>query len=219
MAPTILIVADGMTSDELASRLGPAATRFAASFLADTIAVAGALTGARVVVRYGPHFPPAAVGGLPAGLEIAPISGAHGPALAAALAEALSSGGPVLLIGADAPHLPLWRLRDALTHLTHGADVVIGPSDRGDWYLLGLSAPAPDLLAQFPSRGASPAGLRRAAERDGRQVVTLPAWYAIRSGAGLATLAEVLRTMPPGVAAQTRALFSTEAVAARAVGG
>lgn len=219
MAPTIVIVADALTGDELTTQLGPVATALAASFLADTLAVAQALTDARIVVRYSPGFPRAALAGLAPWIELAPIGAVTGPALAAALAEALASGGPALLIGADTPHLPPWRLRDALTHLAHGADAVAGPSDSGDWYLLGLRAPAPELLRHLPARGSSLAGLRRAAAAGDRQLVALPAWYSVRTGAGLAALAEALRTMPSGVAARTRALLATEAVAARAVGG
>lgn len=216
MSPTIIIVADGLTHRELAARLGPAAPRLAAGFLADTVAVARTLRGARVVVRHGPHFPAT---GLPQGLESAPIASADGPHLAAILAEAAADGGPALLIGADLPHLPPWRLRDALTHLTYGADVVIGPSDRGDWYLLGLRAPTPELLPHIPARGASPEGLRRAARDNRLEVVALPAWYAVRTSASLAAVAGVLRTMPSDVAPQTRALLATESLWARAVGG
>lgn len=219
MAPTILIVADSLIGDELARELGPAATRFAASLLADTVAVAKTITGARVAIRYGLRFPLAALAGLPAAIEAAPLRGEDGPALAATLAEALAAGGPALLLGADLPHLPPWRLRDALTHLAHGADLVIGPGDGGDWYLLGLRAPAPELLRAVPPRGSSPGGLARAAALAGRSAVALPAWYPIRTGGALASLAEGLRTMPPAVAAETRAALASEAVAARAVGG
>jgi hypothetical protein len=219
MAPTILIAADGFARDELASRLGPAATPFAAGFLADTVAIARSLAGARVVVRYGPHFPRAALAGLAADVAVAPIVGLGGSELAEALGEALAEGGPALLLGADVPHLPPWRLRDALTHLDFGADAVIGPSDQGDWYLLGLRAPAPELLRRIPSRGVSPAALWEAGRSGRRRVVALPAWFAISSGAGLADLAEVLHSMPPGVASRTRALFESGLGSARAVGG
>lgn len=219
MAPTVLIAADGLVRHGLASRLGPAAVQFSASFLADTVAVARSLAGSRIVVCYTPHFPPAALDSLAADLELAPIGGLSGPDLAGALEWALAEGDPALLIGADLPHLPPWRLRDAITHLSFDADAVVGPGDQGDWYLLGLRTPAPDLLRLIPSRGARPTALHEAGRSGRRQIVALPPWFAINTDAGLAALAEVLRSMPPGVAPRTRALLETSVGSARAVGG
>src|SRR5512141_1992778 len=117
MAPTVLVVADGLAHDGLASRLGPAATRFAASFLADTVAVACSLRNTRVAICSSPDFPPEALAAVSPDVRVAPIEDVGGPALAAVLADALANGDPALLIGADLPHLPPWRLRDALTYL------------------------------------------------------------------------------------------------------
>lgn len=219
MAPTVLILANGLMRDELARWLGPAAPRFSASFLADTAAVAGSLRDVHVVVCYTPQFPREALARVERELEVTPIIGSDGPALAGALAGALAAGEPAVLIGADLPHLPPWRLRDALTHLEHGADVVLGPTDQGDWYLVGLRTAEPDLLRLIPARGEPAQGLAHAASAAGRRLAVLPPWFTVRTGVGLAALAELLRTMPAEVAAETRALLDAGTGSARAVGG
>jgi rSAM/selenodomain-associated transferase 1 len=61
----------------------------------------------------------------------------------------LTRADAVIVVGSDLPELPLARLaeaRDALT--THEA--VLGPSRDGGFYLIGLRACAPGLLARLP---------------------------------------------------------------------
>jgi glycosyltransferase A (GT-A) superfamily protein (DUF2064 family) len=216
MAPTILILAGGY--DGPAAPLASVAPWFAASFLADTVALARRVRNARTVVLATPQFPRAALADLPSGVAAVPLADAGPAALRRALTSAAAEDGPALLIGADLPHLPLSRLRDALTHLATGADAVLGPGDQGDWYLLGLRSPAADLLRLLPGRGEPPAALAGAAAALGRRLVTLPPWFAVRGERGLASLGALLRTMPPEVAARTRALLDAGAGAARAVG-
>jgi len=71
-----------------------------------------------------------------------------GARLAAAMGDELASGpGPVLAIGADAPHVPAAALAEAAAALGGGADVALGPARDGGYYLIGLNAPAPQLFA------------------------------------------------------------------------
>jgi len=89
-----------------------------------------------------------------------------GERLAAALAEELAAGpGPVLAIGADAPHIPAAALAAGAAALTHGADVVLGPAADGGYYLIGLRGPAPGLFAgiAWGTAGVLEATLARAA--------------------------------------------------------
>ena len=85
-------------------------------------------------------------------------------------AEFRDGGGPVLVIGADVPHLPAPRLAEAAAMLERDADVVLGPAEDGGYYLVGVTAPAPvlfegvswgtsDVLAATLARAAG-AGLR-----------------------------------------------------------
>lgn len=79
------------------------------------------------------------------------VDGDLGARMADAIAHELADGlGPVLVIGADAPHLPAARLAEAGRALGGVADVVLGPAEDGGYYLIGLRAPAPELFAGIP---------------------------------------------------------------------
>ncbi len=216
MAFTLIILADGPSVD-MVTHLGHTASALYACMLGDTALVAGQLSGARVIVRYNPTISPTILAGLPASAEVGPAAGAGQEAVAAALAEGLADGGPAVLLGGNLPHLPPWRLRDAATHLQGGADLVLGPSDSGSWYLLGLRAGAAGLLDVMPASGAPLASLA-ADSTMGHVVHLLPPWFGVDTVADLAALADALRTMPAGVAPNTRALIEA-AQASRAVGG
>jgi glycosyltransferase A (GT-A) superfamily protein (DUF2064 family) len=217
MAPTVIILADGMYG-ELTTRLGAGAAPVLLSLLHDTVAAARSLRDVRVVVRYSPTLSPAMIADLDRGIAAAPltVSGARG--VATALAEAGATGDPAVLIGSNLPHLPPWRLRDALTHLIYGADAVVGPDDQAGWYLLGLRAADPELLQFMPAPG-EPANrlIRGAGPRH--QLALLPPWFSVRTLADLGSMVDLLRSMPPTVAARTRALFADGMGQARAVGG
>lgn len=55
----------------------------------------------------------------------------------------------VLIIGTDAPSLPLERYQQALTALA-SHDLVLGPALDGGYYLIGLTRPIPDLFTGIP---------------------------------------------------------------------
>jgi len=99
------------------------------------------------------------------------VIGDLGAKLDAAMREALGAGAAsVLVIGADAPQLPLEALAEADAALADDADVVVGPADDGGYYLLGARRAVPELLVDIPwstahvfdetMRRASAAGLR-----------------------------------------------------------
>jgi hypothetical protein len=67
--------------------------------------------------------------------------------MAAAIAAEFADGGaPVVVLGADVPHVPLERVVEAVAALASGTDVVLGPAEDGGYYLIGLGAPAPELF-------------------------------------------------------------------------
>jgi glycosyltransferase A (GT-A) superfamily protein (DUF2064 family) len=216
MALTLIILADGPGVDML-THLGKTAPALYASMLLDTVAVARQLSGARVIVRHTPALAPSNMAGLPAAVAVGPAAGVGAEAVSGALAEGLEHGGPALVIGGNLPHLPLWRLRDAATHLRAGSDLVIGPSDGGSWYILGLRVASAELLDLIPAGGATPAALAERAAM-GHVVHLLPPWFGVDTVADLASLAESLRTMPAHIASNTRALIEA-GQASRAVGG
>ncbi|UVT21765.1 MAG: TIGR04282 family arsenosugar biosynthesis glycosyltransferase [Nitrospira sp.] len=55
----------------------------------------------------------------------------------------------VIVIGTDAPTLPLDRFKQALTQLGNH-DVVLGPAFDGGYYLIGLKRTCPELFADIP---------------------------------------------------------------------
>lgn len=215
MAPTLTILADG-PSDELVTHLGPNAALLYTRLLLDTVEVARkALAGARLIVRYGPDVPPEALVGLAPTAELIRAPGEGSPA--EALAAALELSGPAILLADTLPHLPPWRLRDALYHLNSGTDIVIGPSDRGGWYLLGLRKLEPDLLQALARDSALTVSLAETSS-GGYVIHVLPPWFGVDTVADLVSLAEELHAMPRTVAAHTRALLEANQ-ASRAVGG
>lgn len=72
-----------------------------------------------------------------------------GARMAHAVAAAFAEGStPVLVIGADVPHLPAAYLEEAAQAVP--TRVVLGPADDGGYYLIGLARPVPELFVGVP---------------------------------------------------------------------
>ncbi|MEZ4770688.1 MAG: TIGR04282 family arsenosugar biosynthesis glycosyltransferase [Caldilineales bacterium] len=114
-----------------------------------------------------------------------------------------------VIMNSDGPTLPAASLTAAFDRLRNGTDVVLGPSDDGGYYLIGLRQPAPRLLREV--RMSTPDvladTLRIAAEED-LQVELLPAWYDVDDEESLARLQNELAGAPPDVARHTRTLLN-----------
>jgi rSAM/selenodomain-associated transferase 1 len=123
-----------------------------------------------------------------------------------ALSGALAAGyQQAVIMNSDGPTLPLAYLTGAFDALTHGADVVLGPSDDGGYYLIGLRRPAPRLLREV--RMSTPHVLvdtLAIAAQERLQVELLPVWYDVDDAASLARLRAELAVAPPTVARHTR---------------
>lgn len=205
------------TRSELIAQLGATASLPYAAFLHDSVALANHLGRTRVTVF--------SVAGstlldqLPESSrpEQLPLADLLPATLAVPIAQALLSA-PVILMRGDLPHLPIWRLRDTLTYLDSGADLVIGPGERGGWYLIGMRAAHPALLHALPAPDLPPDDLCIAAATHGLRMTHLPAWYTVDDLVDLDRLATDLRTMPPDVAPATRAILHGPGAQVRAVG-
>jgi rSAM/selenodomain-associated transferase 1 len=117
-----------------------------------------------------------------------------GERLGAAIDDALAPGpGPVLAIGADAPHIPAASLAEAASALAGDTDVVLGPAGDGGYYLIGLRAPAPSLFAGIAWSTARVLGATRArAAAAGMRVHLLPPSFDVDEVEDLTRLREVL---------------------------
>ena len=111
------------------------AARLARAFLQDVWATVSALPWARPILA-GSSDDRAAFG-LPGEIELWPQGeGELGARMERVLARALAQAPQALLLGADLPGLPASHLDAALAELA-GAEVVLGPSEDGGFYLLG----------------------------------------------------------------------------------
>lgn len=85
----------------------------------------------------------------------------------------------VILIGADSPGLPPWLLEQARTALTQ-VDAVLGPSDDGGFYLLGLRRCPEGLLCELPwSAPTTCAATRARLEACGLSTCTIDGWFDV----------------------------------------
>lgn len=110
------------------------------------------------------------------------ITGELGERMRGAFEEMFAAGCELCcIIGSDAPDLPLQYLREAYRLLSAPpADVVLGPSLDGGYYLLGLRQVCPELFADIHWGSAAVlAQSLGAAEDSGRSVSLLPVWRDI----------------------------------------
>lgn len=78
------------------------------------------------------------------------VEGDLGRRMEAVIADRQSAGAEsVVLLGADSPHLPLERIDEAFA-LLQDHEVVLGPSEDGGYYLLGVSGRIPPIFAGIP---------------------------------------------------------------------
>lgn len=132
---------------------------------------------------------------------------AFGERLLAAAEDILSCGyGAVCLIDSDSPTMPSTALEQAVEALAQPGDrVVLGPSDDGGYYLIGLkrahAAPFERITWSTPSvYGETVERVREA----GLELIELPIWYDVDDGTTLAVLeAELLDGVQPAFATVT----------------
>lgn len=175
-----------------------------AAFLTDVIATCGSLPDVTVRVAY-------TVAGGTAGFEAAGVSSKQllpqrGQTLGDRernLFEDLFQEGfsPVVIIGSDLPTLPCERVVDATERLRGTtSQVVLGPSDDGGYYLIGLRRPpgnahVPDLFTNVRwSTQWTRADTIAAADLCGLAVEELDNWYDVDDEIGFTRLRAELAT-------------------------
>jgi rSAM/selenodomain-associated transferase 1 len=183
----------GRVKTRLAGALGAAAAaELARAFIADLGARLGAL-GASVAWAFWP--PDAPFAGLVPGAPCVPQQGRDlGERLCAAIAWAFARDPrPLAVLGADVPHVEAATLREAATALAGDADVVLGPTPDGGYYLLALRAPQPALFERVPWGGSRVLAVTlERARAAGLRVHLLPATFDVDTPADLAALRQLL---------------------------
>ncbi len=165
-------------------------------FLRDKVAQVRTLAGAAGVIAFTPEDSRSLFETLAPGFRLIPQRGADlGSRLLNSLGALLREGyvGAVA-IDSDTPTLPTEYLRQAVTLLSSPAtDVVVGPSDDGGYYLIGLRQPWPALFEAIPwsTSEVLPETLRRA-EAKGLRVACLPPWFDVDTAPDLERLAASL---------------------------
>ncbi len=178
-------------------------------FLRDTTAnIAGVAKegNAAGIICYTPVGDEEAFDGLlPHGFALVAQRGdGFGERLHCALVDLLACGfGAVCLIDSDSPTLPQVALQTAVDALMVPGDrVVLGGSDDGGYYLIGLKAAhaAPFDRITWSTASVFAETCERVSEA-GLQLVELPLWYDVDDGATLRVLAaELLDGTVPGFA-------------------
>lgn len=124
------------------------AAAIARACLADTLrAVSGVPDTDRFLALDGEPGP-----WLPRGFVVFPQ---RGDGLSARLANAFAHvGGPCLLVGMDTPQVTSETLGAAVTLLRSDVDAVLGPTEDGGWWALGVKRPNPQMFREVPMSAA-----------------------------------------------------------------
>lgn len=196
----------------LHAALGPErATALYRCFLLDRLDALAALADiVPVVACTPPEAEPAMRALAPCGLRVRPQRGADlGERMRALLDDLLADGHPAALaLGADSPTLPMAWVADAVRALAgKAADLALGPTEDGGYYLIGLRAPCPALFREVPwsTHDVARVTLDRA-RAAGLRVRLLPRWYDVDTPEDLKRLRAELRTAEPGGRAPRRTL-------------
>jgi rSAM/selenodomain-associated transferase 1 len=115
----------------------------------------------------------------------------------------------VMAIDSDTPTLPTAYLEHALRLITdQGNDVVLGPTEDGGYYLIGLRQSHRALFEQMPwsTSQVFPETLRRSAQQ-GLMVACTASWHDIDTPEDLIRLRHSLNQVTDGLARHTRQFF------------
>jgi len=167
----------GLVKTRLARAIGdqPAA-ELAAAFLADTFKSVQRLPWARTVVASTGALPETLVPGVSVWSQ---GEGSLDERIERVLCRALQETPAAIAIGADSPGMPLELLDQAEQALSRG-EPVLGPAEDGGFYLLGVRAFPPGLLAGVPwSRSETCEQTVRRMTAWGMSPTMLPGWFDV----------------------------------------
>lgn len=174
-------------------------------FLLDKIAAVRALVGAHPVLAYTPDEAHAEFAALAPDFTLVPQRGLDlGARLHATLAGLLAAGHPgAIAVDSDTPTLPREFLQQAVDCLARpGPDVVLGPTEDGGYYLIGVRAAHRTLFDGVPWSTAAvlEITLRRAAAA-GLHAVCMRPWFDVDTPGDLQRLQKALDGHPSSAGA------------------
>ena len=199
----------------------PEAAELARSFLLDTVDRVRMVAGARPIMAYAPVEAQAQFEEAAPGFALIPQRGGDlGERQLHLIEEILGLGlQAALVIGTDSPTLPRECLDEAVSLvMAPDVDVVLGPTEDGGYYLIGMRAPCPALFENMP--WSTPTVLSRTLERAqrlGLRVACLPTWFDVDTGADLERLRVELEAAPGASPRHTRAFLERRIVCAVSV--
>jgi hypothetical protein len=178
-------------------------------FLLDTFELAARLQGVTVTVAYFPSKAKESFKAIaPPAFELMPQRGDDlGERLSSAFEQLFYLGYERLVaIGADSPTLPSAYVERSFESLAT-ADLVLGPSVDGGYYLIGMKAFHPELFQEV-AMGTERVFMEtlERARRANLRVSLLPPWYDVDTQDDVKRLLAELRATP-GVARHTRAFL------------
>jgi uncharacterized protein len=199
----------GLVKTRLAASIGAARTaELYRCFLHDTIALARQVPRCTLALSF---WPPAAVARFreidPAALLLPQRGADFGSRLLSAFEQAAAAGyHEMVLIGSDNPSLPPGYVAQAFAALA-AAPAVLGPSEDGGYYLIGMRAPQPALFDRGIAWSTALVARQTyaVAAAAGLAMARVPPWYDIDTAADLQRLYHDLRSARAGAAPLTLA--------------
>ena len=209
----------GMTKTRLCPPFSPEeAAELYEALLKDTLALAGGLKDVQLAVAISPpealnYFEQIA----PPGTLMLQVQGANiGICLEQSLGALLKLGyRKALALNTDGPSLPREYLAQAIQMLdTH--DLVLGPSEDGGYYVVGLKGRLPSIFENIPwSTSTVLARTLEQAENLRLRVSLTPPWYDVDSPADVQRLLAELSHQPAAVLRHTRQFFNHHSTQSR----
>ena len=183
---TLLVVAKQPAPGQTKTRLCPPLTHDQAAdlydcFLRDTLSIMRKVPDVRCAIGYLPEDAQGYFQQLAPDMGLTCQRGdSLGERLDHLLTEALLGGSQrAVVMDSDSPTLPAAYLSQAFDDLVH-ADVVLGPTRDGGYYLIGVKQPQPRLLREVQmSTPRVLADTLALAESNGLTVSLLPSWYDV----------------------------------------
>jgi uncharacterized protein len=210
MLPAVAVMAKVPGAAPVKSRLHAALTEVRATelyrcFLLDRLDALSAVPGIARVVAFTPPEARTQMAALaPAGFRLVAQEGDDLTGRLTGLFDRLLAEGhpAAVALDSDSPTLPMAYVADATRALAAGeADVVVGPSDDGGYYLIGVRTPRPGLFTGVPWSTSDVLAETLARARGlGLRVRLLPAWFDVDTEADLHRLRDELTATGAGPA-------------------